>query len=65
MKIEDRNAPATNPSWTEIVSHAVSLAVRPHSFANSGAAADALNQSDIASNSATAINRSTRRLWVG
>ncbi len=45
-----------------MVSHAVSVAVSPHSAASSGAAALALNHSDMTRSSPAATTSRTRRL---
>jgi len=60
VRPDERRAPATNPNCTAIVNHAVSPSVSPHSAANSGAAAVALNHRDMARSSASAIINNTR-----
>ena len=47
------SVPATNPSCTASVSHAVAESVRPHSALSAGATAEAENQSDMPSSSAS------------
>src|SRR6266550_7891242 len=61
VKIALTSAPATNPSWTEIVSQAVVTGESCQTRARVGATADALNQGAIASSSATARTARTRR----
>lgn len=61
----ERSAPVTKPNWTALVSHAVSPAVSPHAAASSGAAAVALNQSDMTSSSPTATTANTRHRRAG
>src|SRR2546430_1601825 len=58
--------PATNPSCTASVSHAVADGVRCHSFATCGATADMPNQRDMPRSSATERRASAvHRLIVG
>src|SRR5882672_6599598 len=61
VKIALTSAPATNPSWTEIVSQAVVTGESCQRRASVGATADALNQGAIASSSAMATTARTRR----
>ena len=64
VKIALTSAPATNPSCTEIVSHAVVTGESCQTRANVGATADALNHGVIASSSAMARTARTRRAFT-
>ena len=56
------SVPSMNPSWTAMVSAAAAASPRCHSRASAGRTADALNQSESASSSATESDNSARHL---
>ena len=57
---DEKSAPATKPSWTAIVSQAPAVVPSCHSARSCGRTADAENQVDIESTSATASRPSDR-----
>src|SRR6266496_4788638 len=56
------SVPKTKPSWTAMVSQLAAESLRCHSTRKAGTTADALNQSDMPSNSARDKSASARHL---
>ncbi len=62
VNADEPSAPTTKPICTDIVSQALPESLRPHASVRAGTTADAENQTDIASSSASESKSSVRHL---